>query len=332
MRFAVALFLLACPMSAASAAPLDEWCAQVTLPASIAICSDPDLRVLAIERQRAFDEARARVGGSGYGVLLTDQKGWVASYVRNCGVASDAPPRLPLAPEIKDCMAQAGRTRIAYLKAYGLLTVAPASTAATSGQRIGPGFDCAAVTAPLAQLICGDPELSKTDLRFNQASQALRHALDPVGRQRLAAEDVEFLNSVKLGCGVPEVGAAAGSRECVAAHYNRKREEWISRLSGPAREEANRLIERHVALQAQLQRLGFLSDAAKVEGVYNAATRSAISAWQTARDQPVEILRFTAGHLTVGMRRQRPETSNGKLLISGSKVRVLVHPPIFSIL
>src|SRR5678809_1407964 len=62
MRFAVALFLLACPMSAASAAPLDEWCAQVTLPASIAICSDPDLRVLAIERQRAFDGQHSQVG------------------------------------------------------------------------------------------------------------------------------------------------------------------------------------------------------------------------------------------------------------------------------
>jgi uncharacterized protein YecT (DUF1311 family) len=79
------------------------------------------------------------------------------------------------------------------------------------------------VSAPLALLICADAELSKTDLRFNQAYQALRQSLDPAGRQRFAAEDVEFLNSVKPACGVPESGAVAGSGECVAARYNRKR-------------------------------------------------------------------------------------------------------------
>ncbi len=97
MRSAPALVLLAFS-TAAVAAPLDEWCAQVTVPSSIAICSDPELRALAVERQHAFDDARGRVGEARYGVLLADQKAWVVSYPSGCGVAQDVPPQLPLSP------------------------------------------------------------------------------------------------------------------------------------------------------------------------------------------------------------------------------------------
>ncbi len=105
--------------------------------------------------------------------------------------------------------------------------------------------------------------------------------VDPAGQRRLQEEDIEFLNSVLMPCGIPETGAAAGSPECVAAHYNRKRSEWIARLSGPAPEEANRAIEQHVALQADLQRLGLLPPAARIDGVYGPATRR-----RSARGRP----------------------------------------------
>lgn len=301
MRAVLALLLLAYSIGAANAAPLDDWCAQVTVPSSIAICSDPELRALAIERQHAFDEARGRVGEARYGVLVADQKAWVASYPRACGVMPDTPPQLPLSPPVRDCMANAGRSRIAYLRAYGIpASDASNSTAATAGERIGPGFDCGAVTALLARLICSDVELSKTDLLFNQAYHALHQALDPDGRRRLAVEDIEFLNSVKLACGMPETGAVAGSRECVVAHFNQKRSEWISRLSGAAYEEANRRIEQHVALQARLQRLGFLPPTAKIDGVYSSATRSAILAWQTASNRPVTGLMSNSDATAIG--------------------------------
>jgi len=151
---------------------------------------------------------------------------------------------------------------------------------------IGPGFDCSKATQPLARLICADPELSRIDLRFNQGYQALRQQLGTPGRQQLNQEDLEFLDYVKRSCGVPETGAVAGSPGCVGAQYDRKREDWISRLSGPAREEATRPIERHVDLQGQLQQLGFLPATAKIDGVYSAATRSAILAWQSASGRP----------------------------------------------
>jgi len=220
--------------------------------------------------------------------LLADQKAWVASYSRACGVAPDVTPSLPLPPQVKDCMARAGRARIAYLNGYGVAASIPSSsTAAGAPGRIGPGFDCAKATAPLAQLICSDPGLSKTDLQFNQAYYALHYALDPADRRRLEAEDVEFLNSVKLDCGVPDTGTPAGSTECVSAHFGQMRSEWLRRLTGPGREEAIRPIERHIALQAQLQQLDLLPLTAKVDGVYSVATRAAISEWQNDKGRPV---------------------------------------------
>lgn len=98
---------------------LDDWCAKASLPSSIAICSDRDLRALVIERQHAFDEVRSRLTPDRRKTLLANQTRWVKTYPRACGLSADKPPALPLVPAIKDCMAQAGRERIAYLKAYG---------------------------------------------------------------------------------------------------------------------------------------------------------------------------------------------------------------------
>jgi uncharacterized protein YecT (DUF1311 family) len=99
---------------------LDDWCATVRLPSSIAICSDRELRTLAIERQHAFDEARSRLSPNQQKALLADQNGWVKTYPQACGLSRDIAPALPLTPTIKNCMAEAGQARIAYLKVYGM--------------------------------------------------------------------------------------------------------------------------------------------------------------------------------------------------------------------
>jgi uncharacterized protein YecT (DUF1311 family) len=95
---------------------LDEWCKTVSLPSSIAICSEAELRDLAIERQHAYDEAKAKLTPEQQKALLADQNGWVKSYPVSCGLPLNVPPSLSLAPAIKNCMAQAGRARIAYLR------------------------------------------------------------------------------------------------------------------------------------------------------------------------------------------------------------------------
>ena len=132
---------------------LDKWCAQAELPSSIAICSDPELRALVIERQHAFDQARSRLSRDRRKALLADQNSWVRSYPRICGLA-DAPPSLPLAPTIKDCMAQAGRARIAYLKAYG--GTSPASTE-TGPARIAENSPPVQPETVSKQFRCRDP-------------------------------------------------------------------------------------------------------------------------------------------------------------------------------
>jgi uncharacterized protein YecT (DUF1311 family) len=112
---------------------LDDWCAKIRLPSSIAICSEPELRRLVLDRQRAYDEVKAKLTPEQRKALLADQNGWVKSYPASCGLAADEPPSIPLASTVRDCMAQAGRARIAYLRAYGEAPVnAPPPTQAAA--------------------------------------------------------------------------------------------------------------------------------------------------------------------------------------------------------
>jgi hypothetical protein len=69
LTFALVVLFVA-PTWQAQAAESDDWCKKATLPSSIVICGDPGLRMLADERQRAFDEAKARVGEEGAKALL----------------------------------------------------------------------------------------------------------------------------------------------------------------------------------------------------------------------------------------------------------------------
>jgi predicted aspartyl protease len=135
-------------------------------------------------------------------------------------------------------------------------------------------------------LICSNAELSKIDLRLNQAFYALRYGLDPSGRSALDAEDRDFVNEVTLACGMPESGpAVGGSPDCIAEWYGRKRSQWMSRLTGTAFEEASRSLEQCISLQTALQRLQFLPSSASIDGVYGGVTRTAIVAWQQAKNR-----------------------------------------------
>lgn len=113
---------------------LDELCKTATSPRTIALCSDTELRALAGERQHAFDDVRSKLTPDQQKALLADQNGWVKSYAQACGLAEDVPPSLPLAPAIKDCMARAGRARIAYLRGYGATETGTARTTPATAQ------------------------------------------------------------------------------------------------------------------------------------------------------------------------------------------------------
>jgi predicted outer membrane repeat protein len=162
---------------------------------------------------------------------------------------------------------------------------------AGSGRAIGPSFDCNTERAPLAQFICTSPDLSRADLEFVQAYYALRQQVGPAGWQALKREDIDFQHRTDVRCGIAPSGAlppdTAALAACLRLGYTMQRSIWLSRLSGAALEEARRPVEQHVALQRDLQWLGFLPPTATVDGVFGGATRSAILTWQQSKGMPV---------------------------------------------
>jgi predicted aspartyl protease len=64
------------------------------------------------------------------------------------------------------------------------------------------------------------------------------------------------------------------------------RQAWLARLTGPALEEAARSPENHLALQRELQELGF-TPPGPIDGVYGHDTRAAIVTWQNVRGRRV---------------------------------------------
>lgn len=112
---------------------LDEWCKEVTSGSIAAMCSDNELRALAVERLRAFNAASSRLPPDRQKILAADQNGWALSYPQRCSLSSNVLPSLPLAPEVRECMAKAGRSRLAYLQAYGLAEAATSSPMPAAG-------------------------------------------------------------------------------------------------------------------------------------------------------------------------------------------------------
>jgi hypothetical protein len=76
---------------------LDAWCAQARQPSSIALCSDPELRELAIDRNHAFEAARASLSADAYNALLREHKGWGRSHSTGWGQRDNAACSAPSA-------------------------------------------------------------------------------------------------------------------------------------------------------------------------------------------------------------------------------------------
>jgi S1-C subfamily serine protease/uncharacterized protein len=283
-------FLLSLVLASGSAAAFD--CAGVTFAPTVVLCSDPELKQLADERQGAINEARARIGEQAWPALWEDQKRWVRSYATACGVPPDRPAPNPVPASIIECFRRAGVARIAYLRAYGTAggPASPVMSEAMPSGRIGPSFDCSKAASPLTFLICSDVGLARVDLSFVQAYWALYQQLGPAGQSQLKEQDIAFIDQVQGQCGLPTSGPLTTeerqSLDCVENAYQKMRGVWIGQLVGPAREEAVRTLEEHVKLQQDLQQLGFLPSG-PLDGVYGRDTRGAIVAWQGARGRAV---------------------------------------------
>jgi len=123
---------------------LDEHCGRAKSPSDIAVCSDSQLRALALERKKAYDAAQARLDPDAHEALSENQEAWGASYAQACGINPKAAPPLPLARPVKECMAQAGRARLAYLWEYS----GGAPNAASAKPPATPSLAAPAAPAP----------------------------------------------------------------------------------------------------------------------------------------------------------------------------------------
>lgn len=188
-------------------------------------------------------------------------------------------------------------SRSAFLSATLLLSLGSLlSGTPASAQQIGPSFSCTPPFADaLARLTCSDSGLARADIRMVQAYYALRHVAGPDGHPALKSEFLSFVVNTRRQCGLPPVEPKRDqsaipmpptAARCVQAAYENQRVRWTGRLSGPAVEEAARPPERSIALQARLRDLGLLSKDAVADGVFGAATRTALATWQRSANRP----------------------------------------------
>jgi hypothetical protein len=137
---------------------LDEWCKGPTTAINMTVCGDDELRALAVERLQALSDANARLPADQRKVLAADQNGWAMSYPQGCGVSSQSAPSLPLASSMKECLAKAGLTRLAYLRTYGAANAGANPPTPAAGSGAAPPGAASTASAPASQPPAASPQ------------------------------------------------------------------------------------------------------------------------------------------------------------------------------
>src|SRR5262249_38719797 len=95
-----------------------DWCTKVTAPSNVVICSDPELRRMAVVRNKIFEDARANFSDGDMKEMNAEQRNWVHQYTAACGASVDGPPiSYPISQNVINCFKREGRGRIAELVA-----------------------------------------------------------------------------------------------------------------------------------------------------------------------------------------------------------------------
>jgi peptidoglycan hydrolase-like protein with peptidoglycan-binding domain len=165
-----------------------------------------------------------------------------------------------------------------------------------SAGAVGPSFPCTpAPIDALSRLTCSNDTLARSEIRMVQTYYTLRQLVGPDGQKPIKSEFLSFVVNTRRVCGLPPVEPTrdqsqfplpANAANCVTASYDGQRTAWASRLSGPAAEEAARAPEQNIAVQGRLQSLDFLPKDATIDGVFGTGTRTALLAWQRAKNRP----------------------------------------------
>ena len=191
------------------------------------------------------------------------------------------------------------------VKSTGLQDVPPPFTTvstALSGdlppaRRVGPSMPCLPPSRDaLVLLSCSDDDLARADIAMVQTYYALRGSTDPGALKPLKSAFLDMVIAARQSCGLPPVQPTEDqsavrpppfAARCIAQAYDRQRGVWLSKLSGPALDEASRPPGNNIALQAKLQSLGFVPATETIDGVFGTGTRDAIRRWQQSSNRPV---------------------------------------------
>src|SRR5215813_5133755 len=123
--------------------------------------------------------------------------------------------------------------------ALGLSALAVASHLGQDARAEGASFDCAAASAPIEKVICGDEGLAKADAAMADAYGALRQTLDADGRESLLREQRLWLQSRFGDCAIPAEGepapeARAPMAACLAKLYATRTDALRAKLAAGA--------------------------------------------------------------------------------------------------
>ncbi|HVH77263.1 MAG TPA: hypothetical protein VM755_20290 [Stellaceae bacterium] len=108
-------------------------CKHARLPAQQVACSSPELLQVLAERDRVFAQARARLKGKDLAALVADERDWIKSYPKSCGVPAKGTLPHPIPKATIACFKRASEQRIGYLRQYGRPKSAAAPSAPAPG-------------------------------------------------------------------------------------------------------------------------------------------------------------------------------------------------------
>jgi len=160
-------------------------------------------------------------------------------------------------------------------------------------QEYHPDFSCNPPPSEngVAVMLCQNSDAAKHELMFDQTYYALRQVVGKAGWKALKQSVVLDENAANQACGLPIPGEGAqtlpdNAPQCYTSSIDSLTYKYRSRLTGSAKEEAERPIDQHILLQQKLIDAGYLPSGTTADGVYGETTRLAIETWQRVTRRP----------------------------------------------
>ena len=141
-------------------------------------------------------------------------------------------------------------------------------------------------------MICDNADASREELSFEQPYYALRFLSGTAGWKQLKVQAIAMDAQLRQICNIPQPGNIdqpfpTNADACYIQETEKNRHTFLAELNGDAAQEASRDVEKNIALQQKLMKLGFLPTGTAADGIFGEGTRSAIITWQRVGHRPL---------------------------------------------